>query len=116
LIERPAYEAEAVTGSGGARGALALTAPGIPWSASASLEHSKRMPRALRESQRHPLPKEPAVFPTGPIIDQITRDRLREADNARLARSVTTREEPRKPRRRGIRAFATRIAAIATFR
>ena len=75
------------------------------------------MPRALREPQRIPsLPKEPAVFPTGPIIDQITRDRLREAENGRLARSVTTREEPRKPPRRGIRALATRIVAIATFR
>jgi len=56
------------------------------------------------------------VFPTGPIIDQITRDRLREAENARLARSVTTREEPRKPRRHGIRALATRLATLATLR
>ncbi len=56
------------------------------------------------------------MFPTGPIINELTKDRLREAENARLARSVTTREEPRKPRRRGIRALATRIAAMATLR
>jgi hypothetical protein len=56
------------------------------------------------------------MFPTGPIINELTRDRLREAENARLARSVTTREEPRKPRRRGIRGLATRIAALATLR
>ena len=56
------------------------------------------------------------MFPTGPIIDQITRDRLREAGTARLARSVATREEPLKPRRRGIRALATRIAALTTLR
>ncbi len=56
------------------------------------------------------------MFPTGPIINELTRDKLREAENARLARSLTTREEPRKPRRRGISALATRIAALATLR
>jgi hypothetical protein len=56
------------------------------------------------------------MFPTGPLIHELTRDRLREAENARLARSVTAREEPRKPPRRGIRALATRIAALATLR
>ena len=56
------------------------------------------------------------MFPTGPIISELTKDRLREAENARLARSVTTREEPRKPRRRGLRALATRIATFATLR
>lgn len=57
------------------------------------------------------------MFPTGPIINEITRDRLREAENARLARSVTPREQPQKPRRaRGIRALATRIATFATLR
>ena len=57
------------------------------------------------------------MFPTGPIINELTKDRLREAENARLARSVSTRsEEPRKPRRRGIRGLATRIVALATLR
>jgi hypothetical protein len=56
------------------------------------------------------------MFPTGPLINALQEDRLRAAENARLARSVTPREEPRKPRRRGIRALATRIVAIATFR
>jgi hypothetical protein len=57
------------------------------------------------------------MFPTGPLIHELTRDRLREAENARLARSVSTRsEEPRKPPRRGIRGLATRIAALATLR
>ena len=79
------------------------------------LADGNRTTTAVRESHRIP-PQESAMFPTGPIIDQLTRDRLREAENARLARSVTTREEPRKPRRRGIRALATRIAAMATLR
>lgn len=56
------------------------------------------------------------MFPTGPLIDELTRDRLREAESARLARSVSTREEPRRPRRRGMRALATRITAFATLR
>jgi hypothetical protein len=57
------------------------------------------------------------MFPIGPIINELTKDRLREAENARLARSVSTRsEEPRKPPRRGIRGLATRIAALATLR
>jgi hypothetical protein len=58
------------------------------------------------------------VFPTGPIIDEITNDRLRKAESARLARSVTADEQqPQKPRRaRRIRAIATRIAAFSTLR
>jgi hypothetical protein len=56
------------------------------------------------------------MFPTGPVIHELTRERLRQAEDARLARSVTTREEQRRPRRRGIRALATRIAALATLR
>lgn len=56
------------------------------------------------------------MFPTGPVIHELTRERLRQAEDARLARSVTTREEQPKRRRRGIRALATRIAALATLR
>jgi hypothetical protein len=56
------------------------------------------------------------MFPTGPIIHELTRERLRAAEDARLARSVTTREVPPKRRRRGIRALATRLSAIATLR
>jgi hypothetical protein len=57
------------------------------------------------------------VFPTGPIITEITNDRLRKAESARLARSVTADEQPQKPRRAPrIRAIATRIAAFSTMR
>ena len=57
------------------------------------------------------------MFPTGPIINELTKERLRAAEDARLARSVMTREEQQpKRRRRGIRALATRISAIATLR
>jgi hypothetical protein len=57
------------------------------------------------------------VFPTGTIVNLITNDRQREADNARLARSVTPDEQRQAPRRaRRIRAAATRIAAFSTLR
>ena len=57
------------------------------------------------------------MFPNRPIITVITQDRLREAENARLARSVTAGEQPQRPRRaRRIRALATRVAAFATLR
>lgn len=56
------------------------------------------------------------MFPTGTIINELTKERLREAQDARLARSVTTREERPRPRSRGIRALATRLSAIATLR
>jgi hypothetical protein len=56
------------------------------------------------------------MFPTGSIINELTRERLREAEDARLARSVTTRVEEPKPRRRRIRALATRLSAMATLR
>jgi hypothetical protein len=52
------------------------------------------------------------VFPTGTIVTIVANDRLRKAETARLARSVTaTDEQPQWPRRgRRLRAFATRIA------
>jgi hypothetical protein len=49
------------------------------------------------------------VFPTGTIV---TNDRLRDAETARLARSLTAADEqPQRPRRaRRLRAFTTRLA------
>ena len=56
------------------------------------------------------------MFPTGTIVTLITQDRLREAENARLARRDPA-EQPQRPRRaRRIRALATRVAAFATLR
>jgi hypothetical protein len=53
------------------------------------------------------------MFPTGPIVTFITQDRLREAENARLARA----ELPQRPRRAPqIRALASRVAAFSTLR
>ena len=48
--------------------------------------------------------------PVIPLIHTLTNDRIREAENARLARSVASeqRQQTRRPRR--IRALASRIA------
>ena len=48
--------------------------------------------------------------PISPLVHTITSDRIREAETARLARSVAP-EQPQQVRRpRGIRALASRIA------
>jgi hypothetical protein len=56
------------------------------------------------------------MFSTGPIVTFFTQDRLREAENARLARRDPA-EAPQRPRRaRRIRALGSRVAAVSTLR
>ena len=51
------------------------------------------------------------MFPNPSLVAAITEERLREAENARLARSGRADKQPPKPRRtRRLRALATRIA------
>ena len=48
--------------------------------------------------------------PIIPLVHTITNDRIREAENARLARSVATEQPQSAQRPRRIRALASRFA------
>jgi hypothetical protein len=48
--------------------------------------------------------------PIIPLVHSITSDRIREAEHARLARSVATEEPQPAQRPRRIRALASRLA------